>query len=123
MIAEDIALNINKAIVAHSTWKIRIRKAIQTQSSEFEVPFIRSVDNCEFGKWLDKDKAILKDHAAYDHVVSLHQTLHEETARLMQLALSGNGADAESALQQGSKFATISSKLTITLMTWKKSLG
>ena len=122
MSKSEIEYNINKAIVSHSTWKVRLRKAIKTQSSDFSVDFVRSPHNCEFGQWLKKDEAILNDYPAYDIVVNLHQMLHQETADIMTMALAGKSQEAEYALQQGSKFASISSKLTITMMTWKKNI-
>lgn len=116
----QIAFNINKAIVSHSTWKIRLKKSIQTQTSEFDAAFIKSTNNCEFGQWLLKSKANLANDEAYDLVVDLHESLHEETARITELAIAGNTQAAEAAIEAGSPYAKISSKLTITLMAWKK---
>lgn len=122
MSKQEIEYQINKAIVSHSTWKVRLRKAINTGSSEFEVDFVRSPHNCEFGKWLMADKAVLESYPAYDMVVNYHQLLHEETAKVMEMALAGKSEEASYAIQSGSKFASISSKLTITMMTWKKNV-
>ncbi|MEP2026671.1 MAG: CZB domain-containing protein [Reichenbachiella sp.] len=116
----QIAFNINKAIVSHSTWKVRLKKSIQTQTSEFDIAYIKSTQSCEFGQWLSSAKASLESDEAYDLVLELHQSLHEETARITALALAGNSTEAQAAIEPGSAYAKISSKLTITLMAWKK---
>lgn len=116
----QIAFNINKAIVSHSNWKIRLKKSIKTQTSEFDISYIKSTEQCEFGQWLSQHKSILVSDAAYNQVVDLHQSLHEETARITEMAISGNTQAAEAAIEAGSPYAKISSKLTITLMGWKK---
>lgn len=116
----QIAFNINKAIVSHSTWKIRLKKSIQTQTSEFDVEYIRSTQNCEFGRWLSDTKTSLQSDEAYPQVIALHQELHEETARITSLALAGRVSEAQDAIEPGSPYAKISSKLTIALMAWKK---
>ncbi|WP_420580293.1 CZB domain-containing protein [Reichenbachiella sp.] len=116
----QIAFNINKAIVSHSTWKVRLKKSIESQTSEFEIDYIKSVQSCEFGQWLSANKAFLASDEAYDLVVDLHQSLHEETARITEMAISGHTKTAEESIEPGSPYAKISSKLTITLMAWKK---
>lgn len=119
----EITQNIDKAIASHGMWKMRLKKAIETQTSEFEVAFVRSPHNCEFGKWLDKDKPVLSKYSYYNEVFNLHKQLHEETARIMQLALSARKEEATKAIAVGSTFSAISAKLTLTMMNWKKGIA
>ncbi len=122
MSTKEIVLNIDKAIASHGMWKMRLRNAIKTHTSEFDVAFVKSPHNCEFGKWLDKDKFFLSSHQEYSIIFDLHKKLHFETARIMDLALSRKDKEASAAIAIGSDFATLSSKLTITMMNWKKGL-
>ena len=118
----QIKQNIDKAIASHGMWKMRLRNAIKTHSSEFEVAFVKSPHNCDFGKWLNSDKAMLNKFTEYNQIIELHKDLHLETARIMELALAAKDAEASAALVIGSKFASLSSKLTITMMKWKKQI-
>ena len=78
------------------------------------------MDQCEFGQWLSQNRASLESDEAYNEVLELHQSLHEETARITEMAVVGQTRAAEEAIEAGSPYAKISSKLTITLMGWKK---
>lgn len=123
MNTEAIKQNIDKAIASHGMWKMRLKNAIETQTSEFEVSFVRSPHNCEFGKWLDQDKPVLSKFSYYTEVFSLHKQLHEETARIIQLALSSRKEEASKSIAVGSTFSSLSAKLTLTMMNWKKELA
>lgn len=118
----EIIQNIDKAIASHGMWKMRLKNAIQTQTSEFDVASVRVPNNCEFGKWLDKDRMVLSRYPAFNQIVQLHKDLHVETATIMQMALAGKAAEATAKIAIGSSFSSISSKLTIAMMGWKKEL-
>ena len=116
-----IKQSIHKAIAAHGLWKTRLRQAIDTQTSEFDVDFVRSSHNCEFGKWLDGDRSNLRTFPQYQDVYKQHQVVHEMTAQVMSLALKGDKSGADELLK--SKFLPLSQKLTITMMGWDKALA
>lgn len=120
MSASNISDAIKAAIGSHGLWKGRLRHAIDTQTSEFEVSFVRSCHNCEFGKWLDGDKANLMHHSHYNEVYELHRQLHLITADIMELALSGDKDKAEAIL--GKEFFDKSGDLVRELMAWNSSL-
>ena len=119
---EDIQNQIKKAISAHGLWKVRLKKAINTRSSEFEVENVRSPHLCEFGKWLDAEKPKLVAYPFYEKVCQLHAQVHEETARVMRLALGGKKEEASKAIALGSHFSTISAHLTQQMVNWKNSV-
>ena len=54
---EEIITQINKAIIIHSRWKLRLQNTIETQNNEFGIDFVKSSHNCDFGKWLDKKRS------------------------------------------------------------------
>ncbi|MCF6359818.1 MAG: CZB domain-containing protein [Cyclobacteriaceae bacterium] len=122
MSTTEIIQNIDKAIASHGMWKMRLKNAIQTQTSEFDVAFVRVPNNCEFGKWLDKDRMVLSRYPVFNQIVQLHKDLHIETAVIMQMALARKAAEATARIAVGSNFASISSKLTIAMMGWKREL-
>jgi hypothetical protein len=122
MTSQEITQNIDKAIASHGMWKMRLKNAIQTQTSEFDVAKVRVPNNCEFGKWLDKDRMVLSRYPAFNQIVQLHKDLHIETATIMQMALSGKAVEATAKIAVGSSFSSISSKLTIAMMGWKRDL-
>ncbi len=119
---EEIKKQITKAISAHGMWKVRLKDAIDKQSSEFEVTHVRSPHHCDFGKWLDGEKAKLLKFPNYAKVCDLHAQVHTETARIMELALAGKKDEATRAIDLGSSFATLSAHLTQEMMHWKQAL-
>lgn len=119
---EDIISQINKAIVTHSRWKLRLQNALETYSSEFEIDFVKSPHNCDFGKWLDAEKDHLNKFPEYAQVYDIHARVHQETEKVIQLLLDGHVADAKNAIATGSHFKIISSELTKIMTQWKNSL-
>jgi len=119
---DEIKKQITKAISAHGMWKVRLKDAINKQSSEFEVNHVRTPHHCELGKWLNSEKASLLKFPDYSKVFDLHAKVHEEPARIMQLALAGKKDEASHALGLGSSFANLSAHLTQAMMHWKQAL-
>jgi len=103
-------------------WKVRLKEAIDNQASEFQVEHVRSTHHCDFGKWLDAEKPKLVDYTHYPKVCQLHAQVHEETARIMTLALSGQKEAANEALAFGGEFANKSAHLTQAMMAWRDAL-
>ena len=114
--------NIVHAIAAHAKWKFYLRQAIETGMSEWTVAQVRPDNRCEFGAWLlalpsDRDPQHL------DEVRRLHAEFHKEAAEVLKLALAGRREEAQAAIVQGSRFAKVSAKLTITMTAWQKALS
>jgi hypothetical protein len=119
--SENVSKAIKKAIGSHGMWKIRLEQAIETQTSEFEVDFVRSCHNCEFGKWLDGDKSELSKYDFYKTVYDMHKNVHIKTADVMELALSGQKEKATELLE--GDFMQSSMTLVGEMMKWSKSLS
>ncbi len=115
----DIKGEITKAIGAHGMWKQRLRKAIDTGTSEFTVVGVRPDNNCEFGKWLHSLPTDIKISDHWKKVQTLHASFHVEASQVLNLALSGKKTEAEMALNTG-KFSQISGELTGAMMKWQK---
>ncbi len=118
--SENIKEAITKAIGSHGMWKARLRDAIESQTSEFEVDFVRSCHNCEFGKWLDDDKSELAQDKFYDTIYNMHKDVHMKTANVMSLALEGKSAEAQESMD--GQFTESSTALISEMMKWSKSL-
>ena len=113
---------INKAITSHSMWKNRLGKAIETKQSEWTVAKVQVDNLCDFGKWLQSLSASEKASKNWKEVQILHADFHKEAANVLQLALNGKANEAKASLENGS-FSTCSSKVTLAMITWKKSLS
>jgi len=115
---------IDKAIGAHGMWKTRLKQAIDTGKLDVSPSEIRMKDHCPFGKWLHGPAFSAQDKTSphYKTVIELHTQFHQAAAKIAELAIAGKKSEAEKLLASGSEFVSISSKLTMTLSTWKKSL-
>lgn len=115
---------INKAMAAHGAWKIRLREAIESGTSEYS-PEIVAVDKvCEFGKWLYSISTSERSNPYWPEVQQLHKQFHEEAGRILKLALNGNQDEALNLTTAfDGKFVTTSIALTNKLNDWKKTLS
>lgn len=114
---------LNKAIKAHSTWKVRLKDAVDSGSSEFSPSQVRNNDICEFGKWLNTLPSAEKALLDYQNIQPLHQKFHVEAAKVLELAISGQREKAHHALTDiRSEFVYTSAKLINALADWKKKL-
>jgi hypothetical protein len=117
----SIVDQINKAIAAHGMWKVRLRQAVHEGKSEFTVARV-SVDNqCDFGKWLYSLPPTDHQSPSWKKVHDAHAKFHKEAAHVLELALSGSKAEAESGLGNEAPFTKISVELTGAMMEWKKT--
>ncbi|MCK5877630.1 MAG: CZB domain-containing protein [Candidatus Marithrix sp.] len=110
---------IDKAIWAHSRWKIHLKQAIETGESDFNVENTRNSHVCTFGQWLDSD--VGKKLPEYDVVSKLHYDFHTEAANILELALKGEASEATNKMQMGSKFNQLTAKLVNKLAEIDKS--
>ena len=113
---------INKAIGAHGLWKQRLNEAIKTGKTEFTPDKVEVDNQCEFGKWLYSLPAEDLNCEFARKVKALHADFHKEAASVLRLAVGGKQAEAEKGTQVNSKFAKISSELTVAMMSWKSKL-
>lgn len=116
---------IEKAIGAHGKWKADLKHAIQTGHIDTPVETIRMDTQCFFGKWLDGSSLTQVEKASHNYktVKEHHAEFHKIAAHVAELILTGKKSDAEGMIALGGEYAQISSKLTLAMMEWKKSLS
>lgn len=114
---------IDKAIASHGAWKARLRQVIEIGVIETPVEVIKLDNVCVFGQWLYSDHLNASDKltAQYEKVKELHAEFHLLAARIAELAQADDKTGAERLMGNGSKYAAVSSKLTMALIEWKKS--
>jgi chemoreceptor zinc-binding protein len=107
------------AMRAHTQWKARLNKAIETGSSEFLVDVVRLDDRCDFGKWLHGQVGNSDPH--YIEVKRLHAEFHVAAASVLALAVGGRPAEATAAMAAHTPFARGSASLVLALTAWERA--
>jgi hypothetical protein len=115
---------LNKAIKAHSMWKVRLKDAVDSGHSEFTPTQVRANHLCEFGKWLNSLPLGEKAQEDYKHILPLHEKFHAEAAKVLEMALAGQKEKAHIALTDiKSDFVYTSAQMINGLSAWKKKLS
>jgi hypothetical protein len=115
---------LQKAIAAHSGWKARLRTAVSSGKFDVATGTVKADNQCEFGKWLygSEFSAAEKQTEHYRMVKELHAQFHQETAKVAELAASGQKDAAEKAMGMGGGYSMASSALTEAMVKWRESL-
>lgn len=118
----DTINEILKAMNAHGVWKLRLRAAIVTGSSDVTPDVARCDDKCEFGRWLLGSSVApeIRATAYYESVRKLHADFHKCAGEVLHSALS-NQADKANALLADT-FSKKSHTLMVELTKWKRDL-
>ncbi len=113
---------INDAVGAHGLWKMRLRAAIRTGTSDITPQAASCDDGCAFGKWLYGSQIIPSQKAGmpYQVIKRLHAEFHRSAGQVMSHALAGRTEQAETIMQE--EFAERSEKLVRALAKWKREL-
>ena len=99
----------DEAILAHSGWKDRLKKAIDTGKCDYTAEQAANNHACVFGKWLDSIEAKhLPNHA---EISGLHQAFHRKASEVLDLALKGHKSEALHEMESGRDFSLMSSRL------------
>lgn len=114
---------IDKAISAHGMWKQRLKSAIETGNSEFNVNKVTLDNLCDFGKWLYTLDSNIRLTESWNSIQKLHAEFHKIAANILDLALKGKKEEASKGIALGSEYAAISGKLTTAMMKWKRELA
>lgn len=113
----QVADAVEKAIGAHAQWKVRLRQAVDSGTSDISVPDASSDRKCAFGQWLYGGtlvKAFDRSPTA-QRIRQLHADFHKEAGRILGLAVAGRRREAEAALAITEPFNGISSQLVAQL--------
>jgi len=114
---------ITKGIGAHGKWKHRIASAIQTGQSEWSPENVKQDNQCEFGKWLYSCSPQEKSSPHFEKVKELHAHFHTVAGSVLEMALTGDKAQAESEITMDSEYRVISGDLTKEMMAWKRAVS
>lgn len=118
--SNEVLINqINNAISAHGSWKIKLRTAVNKGQSEHSIDDVRCDNKCPFGKWLygaDID-ATMKASAPYNVIKRLHAEFHICAGDVLQKAITGDTAGATQIME--GEFIPMSEKLIRGLRKWK----
>lgn len=113
---------ITEAIGAHGAWKLRLRNAIRSRSSDITSVTASCDDKCAFGQWLhgpDIDPAT-RAGVPYGVIRRLHADFHRSAGNVLFHVERGNDAEAEAAMT--GEFTQRSEKLVRALNKWKGEL-
>lgn len=122
MTNEVLANQINNAIGAHGSWKIKLRSAVKSGQTNHSIQETRCDNKCAFGAWLhgvEIDNAT-RQSIAFRVVKRLHVEFHVSAAEVLQLVTKGHLKDAEEFLN--TDFSARSAKLVLALQKWQKEL-
>jgi hypothetical protein len=115
------AKELNRAMANHGVWKVRLREAIESGTSEYEPKVVALETECEFGKWLHGIPIADRPAEFWHKVQRLHAQFHQEAGRILRLALDGSSDEALSLVADlRGEFVSTSIELTSTLQAWKQ---
>jgi len=113
---------IAAAMAAHGMWKVRLKSAIETGSSEFSPSIVQHDDRCDFGKWLRGESAMpFRGSPHYAKCADLHRQFHAVAAKVLTLALAGKRDDAARSMGVQGEYALASGALTKAMIDWKNA--
>lgn len=117
-------MDFDKAIHAHSEWKVKLRAAINKKES-LDSKVIAMDNQCALGKWLyGEGKLLYGKTPAFLECVSKHAAFHRVAGQVAETITKGKGAgDASQLLEAGSPFNKASTAVAVAITTLKKSLG
>jgi len=119
----DLADQVQQALVAHGAWKVRLAQAIETGKSESAPDAVRKDNQCALGRWLYGEiSPALRRQGQYEAVRRLHADFHLAAAAVLALALEGRKGDAQAAMQSGQDFSRASTQLTLALSAWRSAV-
>lgn len=115
---------LDKAIAAHAAWKARLRAAASSGKFDGMASVVKVDNQCDLGKWLYSASLSAADKQTehYRMVKRLHAEFHQEAAKVVELAVSGQKEAAEKAIGMGGPYAKISSALTDALVKWRDNV-
>lgn len=111
---------LRAAIVAHATWKKRLRSAIDTGRApeDVDVAAVGRDDVCAFGQWLHSGAAAEQDAGRARNLIQQHAAFHTEAAKVLRAALAGEQATARELLGSGDAYGGAAAALTDSLLEW-----
>ena len=119
----EFRAQITKAIGAHSHWKKTLMSAIESGSPKLTLDQVGKEDACDVGKWLHGTSIpeVQRKTPEFEACREIHAEFHKAAAEVLRLAIAGDKRAAVAALGPDSRFAKLSSALTLRMMQWAAS--
>jgi len=116
-------IDVDSAIAAHESWKLRLTQYLNGQSQEaFDPAVVCLDDRCDLGKWLHgPGRERLGHYPAFSVLVARHKYFHTQAAAVVEQTQSGQQAAAERTLD--SSFRHASNQVVLLLKELKRGLG
>jgi hypothetical protein len=111
---------INAAIASHSMWKSRLERAIEAGVFDVPADMVAKDTECYFGKWLygESITAAIRATEEYQRIKEDHAKFHRIAARVVELAISGDKAEAVKLMGPRGEYTTTTTQLVKELEDW-----
>jgi hypothetical protein len=109
---------LDKAITAHSAWKMRLREAINGKQ-QVDPTAVGKDNLCDLGKWIHGEGCAHQSTPEYQTLKTRHAEFHVCAGKVAQMVKDGKTADAGKALD-GPEFAGASTKVVAAIGALKK---
>jgi methyl-accepting chemotaxis protein len=114
-------MDLDKAIHAHSEWKVKLRMAM-VKRERLEIATISADNCCPLGKWLHGEaKSRYGSLPAYRDCVTKHATFHREAGAVARVINDGDHGRAGKMLDGGTAYAAASSAIGSAILGLKKA--
>ena len=116
-------MDLNEAIKAHGEWKMKLRGAIQSQST-LDVATIARDDCCALGKWLHgESRARFGALTSHKECIKHHAVFHKQAAQVATAINNGQYPEAEKMLGSGTPYIAASQAVVMAIGTLKREAG
>ncbi len=111
---------LDRAITAHSAWKVRLRDAINGQQ-QVDPAAVGKDNLCDLGKWIHGEGCEHNSKPEFQTLKTRHAEFHVCAGKVAQMVKDGKKADAGKALD-GPEFAGASTRVVAAISALKKML-
>lgn len=113
-------MNLDEAVQKHAEWKMKFRGAI-SKKEQMDAATIGKDNCCVVGQWLHGEgKSRWSSKPEFQRALDKHKAFHAEAGKVAALINAGKYTEAESALGNGTTYASASSEVGVALIALKK---
>lgn len=105
---------IEAALAAHALWRKRFKDYLNGRAS-FDLSSVSSSDDCQFGKWLNREGYRLMPQQMHGDIRSAHDEFHSIAASIVQGIKEKRFAEVREGMALGGIFNQASEKLATLL--------
>jgi hypothetical protein len=116
-------MNIEEAITAHATWKMKLAKYLSFPDRSLNASVVGSPDLCELGKWIKDEGKQYSNRPEFTALVSGHNRFHKAAGEIVRKADAGEHITDEIALGSKSEFAAASAAIVKSIMAMKSKVA